>query len=201
MLSRQRLVALLSLGLSLAFLVPISSAVRYNVTIDDTYGDPTNNEQISYSPLEAWKLGQRCTDCTAEPDAARAYNGTWHDGSANDPATPLDAATLMANVRFIGEAVYVYCILIGSTRSPDGYSFLRFYLDGNQVGEFIHDPDGDSTYQYNVPVYVNHSVPFAGHLLQIVNGAIGGKQSLILLDYVVYTFVTLTHRNLAVNRD
>ncbi|KAL7285827.1 hypothetical protein ACG7TL_000936 [Trametes sanguinea] len=71
-----------------------------------------------------------------------------------------------------------------------GYSFLRFYLDGNQVGEFIHDPDGDSTYQYNVPVYVNHSVPFAGHLLQIVNGAIGGKQSLILLDYVVYTFDT-----------
>ncbi|KAI9059609.1 hypothetical protein FKP32DRAFT_1126812 [Trametes sanguinea] len=212
MWSQQRFAILFSIGFSLASLVPNASALRRNVTIDDTYGDPTNNEQMTYSPWEAWRVGPKCSVCTAKPDAAQAYNGTWHDGSANDPSTPLDAATLMVNVPFIGasytttrspvpvqalmswgltgEAVYVYCILAGSKSSPDGYSSLYFYLDGDHVGEFFHTPNGDDTYQYNVPVYVNHSVPFGGHLLQIVNGAIGGQQSLILLDYVVYTIDT-----------
>ncbi|CDO70908.1 hypothetical protein BN946_scf184829.g16 [Trametes cinnabarina] len=181
---------LFSLGLSLAFLPPIASAVRYNVTFDDTYGDPRTGNVISYAPEEAWTLGQRCTDCMAEPDAAQAHNGTWHDGSANDPSTSLDAAILMANVPFIGDAVYVYCILADSSESPDGYTSLRFYIDGKQVGEFVHNPSGDGAYRYNVPVYANSSIPFAGHLLQIINGAIGGPKSLILLDYVVYTFDT-----------
>ncbi|KAI0651452.1 hypothetical protein C8Q79DRAFT_897976 [Trametes meyenii] len=176
-------------GLSLVF------AGRVNVTIDDTYGDEHTGLPIAYTPTDYWKAGQDCTDCTARPDATRAHESTWRDGTFNLNNTEgTDIPVLQASVPFDGVAVYVYCILTGTYSSPDSYSQLNFVIDGETVGEFMHQPNGDGTYYYNVPVYVNESIPAGTHSLQIVNGQAGGKKSLVLLDYIVYTSVSLRPR-------
>ena len=86
-------------------------------------------------------------------------------------------------------AVYVYCIVTRSTVSPDGNSDMTFFIDGEQVGTFVQPPDGDTTYDYNVPVYANTSLAAGPHEIVILNGQPNGNKTLILLDYIVYTFV------------
>ncbi|KAH9891105.1 hypothetical protein C8Q73DRAFT_110266 [Cubamyces lactineus] len=179
--------------LSLCLLVlPLSvSADGVNVTIDDTYGDAQTGAAITYSPPGAWKVGQTCTDCTAHPDPARVYDGTWHDGTYNfwnvtDSGTSA-VPKLTATVSFEGDAVYVYCILAGSDSSPDGYSSMHFELDNGLNGVFTHAPDGDDAYQYDALVFSATGLPAGAHTLTITNGATGGKKSLVLLDYIVYT--------------
>ena len=92
--------------LSLCLLaLPLSaSAERVNVTIDDTYGDVQTGAAITYSPHGAWKAGQTCTDCTARPDPARAYDRTWHDGTYNiwNATGEVDLPELTATVSFEG---------------------------------------------------------------------------------------------------
>ncbi|KAI0666259.1 hypothetical protein C8Q78DRAFT_462469 [Trametes maxima] len=172
-------------GLSIVF------AGRVNVTIDDAYGDERTGLPIEYTPADYWKAGHACTDSTAHPDPSRAYKSTWHDGTFNINNTKgIGVPVLQASVPFDGVAVYVYCILTGTYSSPDSYSWLHFVIDGEAVGEFVHQPNGDGTYYYNVPVYVNESVPAGNHSLQIVNGQAGGEKSLVLFDYIVYTSVS-----------
>ena len=88
-----------------------------------------------------------------------------------------------------GVAVYVYCVVTHSFNSPVGNSDMSFFIDGNLVGNFVQPPTGDTTYQYNVPVYVNESLPSGPHTIAIVNGHPDGNQSLTLLDSIVYTYV------------
>ncbi|KAI8983377.1 hypothetical protein BD414DRAFT_490726 [Trametes punicea] len=167
-----------------ASLGPLSaSATLVNVTIDDTFGDESNGSQVVYEPDDAWSAGQTCAACTAHPDSTLARNGTWHDGTTQANSTQL----LTAAVRFEGVAVYVYCIVTRSSTSPDGNSDMTFFLDGDEVGQFVRPPDGNATYEYNVPVYVNQSLAAGAHELAIVNGHLLGNKSLILLDYIVYT--------------
>ncbi|RPD81596.1 hypothetical protein L226DRAFT_2338 [Lentinus tigrinus ALCF2SS1-7] len=64
---------------------------------------------------------------------------------------------------------------------------MSFFIDGILVGNFVQPPTGDTTYQYNVPVYVNESLPSGSHTIAIVNGHPSGNQSLTLLDRIVYT--------------
>ena len=71
-----------SLLTSIALLVlalPIC-ALR-NVTVDDTRGDELTGGQIIYNPPSKWQLGQSCSNCTAELDASKAFDSTWHDAS------------------------------------------------------------------------------------------------------------------------
>ncbi|RPD58421.1 hypothetical protein L227DRAFT_505389 [Lentinus tigrinus ALCF2SS1-6] len=184
--------------LSLAFLTISAvadftrvSAALVNVTIDDTFGDPTTGNQIVYDPPGVWKVGQNCSDCTAQPDRSQLVNGTWHDGtfSAIDENGNVSNQLLTAAVTFQGVAVYVYCVVTHSFRSPVGNSDMSFFIDGILVGNFVQPPTGDTTYQYNVPVYVNESLPFGSHTIAIVNGHPSGNQSLTLLDRIVYTYV------------
>ena len=58
-----------------------SSILYQNITIDDTFGDPTNNNQFSYSPAAAWQQGNGCSDCTAQPNVTQTKDGTWHDST------------------------------------------------------------------------------------------------------------------------
>ncbi|KAG9308335.1 hypothetical protein JVU11DRAFT_12099 [Chiua virens] len=59
-------------------------------------------------------------------------------------------------------------------------------MDGIAVGSFVHSPTSSTNYQYNVPVYVNNSVPSGNHDVSIypVNT---GNSVLMLFDYLVYT--------------
>ncbi|KAI0682003.1 hypothetical protein C8Q76DRAFT_573608, partial [Earliella scabrosa] len=158
-----------------------------NITVDDTLGNPQENLEIVYQPDGAWSLGQNCTNCDAHLNASQVLDGTWHDVSFlsdTPPPTPPSAS-----FTFNGVAIYVYCVVTRSSTQPFGNSDMTFYLDGQQVGTFIQEPSGDSTYQYNVPVYVNASIPSGDHAFMLVNGRAGGQSALALLDYIVFTYV------------
>ncbi|RDX56297.1 hypothetical protein OH76DRAFT_1318572, partial [Lentinus brumalis] len=177
------------LTISTAALSSRASAALVNVTIDDTFGDPITRAQIVYDPPGVWKVGQSCTDCTAQPDRSQLTNGTWHDGTFSAAVENGDDSNqlLTAAVTFEGVAVYVYCVVTHSFKSPVGNSDMSFFIDGNLVGNFVQPPTGDTTYEYNVPVYANDSLPPGTHTIAIVNGVPNGNQSLTLLDYIVYT--------------
>ncbi|KAI0358957.1 hypothetical protein OH77DRAFT_1396261 [Trametes cingulata] len=170
-------------------LLSLASAGRVNVTIDDTLGDELTGQLISYTPQGAWKLGQSCTDCTAHPDASRAHKGSWHDGTFRNPQLSTLTPELTATVSFDGVAVYVYGITTGTSSSLDSSALLSFFIDDALVGHYVHAPNGDSAYQYDVPLFVSGPLPAGQHVLKIVNGASSVKKSLVLLDYVVYTCV------------
>jgi hypothetical protein len=187
-----------------------SLAIFVNVTVDDTLGDPITGQQFSYLPAGSWNVGQTCTACTARPDPSLLFAGTWHDGTFNplpgsnaNPNQPI-VATIPFNGPspflislspfhssrksfFIGSAVYVFVALADSLVSPDGTSDMTFVIDDNIVGTFTLLPLGLPTYQYNVSVYSNTSLPAGPHTLSVVTGQVNGPKSLILLDYIVYT--------------
>ncbi|KAL7285825.1 hypothetical protein ACG7TL_000934 [Trametes sanguinea] len=180
----------------------VASGTLVNVTIDDTYGDELFGTQFLYAPADVWNVGQSCAACTAHPNPALVHNGTWHDGTTQAGSDQLTTATVRFEGAFVsrprpclkldllvGVAVYVFCIVTRSSTSPDGNSDMTFSIDGQEVGRFVQPPDGDTTYDYNVPVYVNTSLPPGPHQLVILNGQPNGNKSLILLDYVVYTCV------------
>lgn len=159
-----------------------------NTTIDDKYGDPDTGALVTYSPALSWNDGSTCKACTARFDKSKAYMGTWHDGTfaLTNATNPTPGAILTASVPFTGSAVYVYCILGHSYEGPDTNTDMTFLLDGQQVGTFKQKPNGNSTWDYDVPVYVNASIPYGAHTLSIENGH-AGEKSLVILDYVVYT--------------
>ncbi|KAF4605578.1 hypothetical protein EYR40_004364 [Pleurotus pulmonarius] len=163
-------------------------AAFVNTTIDDKYGDPDTGALVTYSPALSWNDGLTCTGCTARFDKSRAYMGTWHDGTfaLTNATNPTPGAILTASVPFTGSAVYVYCILGHSFEAPNTNTDMTFLLDGQQVGTFKQKPNGNSTWDYDVPVYVNTSIPNGAHTLSIENGH-AGEKSLVILDYVVYT--------------
>ena len=66
---------------------------------------------------------------------------------------------------------------------------MSFFLDGNLVGSYRQLPTGDATYEYNVPVYANDSLPPGEHTIVVVNGRPSRRQSINLLDYIIYSLV------------
>lgn len=66
---------------------------------------------------------------------------------------------------------------------------MTFMVDDEVVGTFTLPPTtGDQlSYEYNVPVYVNDTIPAGMHTFTIQNGHQGGEQSLVMLDYIMYT--------------
>ena len=138
-----------------------------------------------FYPLDGWNQGSECPGCALRPgfvNVSQAFHGTWHD-STYLPGGPESLISLT----FTGVAVYVYHIVPNQV-STDSYSTLTnlsFFLDGEYVGQYIHEPDSTSDIAYGVPVYVNPTLRNTEHYLNISAG--GPSESLLLFDYVVYT--------------
>ncbi|KAF8061019.1 hypothetical protein FPV67DRAFT_1512485 [Lyophyllum atratum] len=165
-----------------------SQAALQNITIDDTFGDPLSGQKIVYQPAGAWNTID-CVPCTARPDTALAFNGTWHDGTfypapgSNDfPNTPLSAS-----VTFNGTAVYVICILARTTATPFGDSNMTFVIDGNVADTFVKPAPGTTGFDYNVTVYSNPSLEPGTHTITIQNGHVNGPKSIMIIDRIIYT--------------
>ena len=65
---------------------------------------------------------------------------------------------------------------------------MVFRLDGQIAGQYVPPPAAQSqtTYTYNVLVYMNASLGPGPHVFELQNGYVGGPGSLVLLDYMVY---------------
>lgn len=83
-----------SLPLLLLAAVSVVSGALINVTVDDSGRDPHTGFSFSYSPQASWNNGQDCTGCSARPDPAQAYMGTWHDTTFISLQTDIETVTL-----------------------------------------------------------------------------------------------------------
>jgi hypothetical protein len=91
----------------------------------------------------------------------------------------------------VGSAIYVYCILTGSSISPDGNSDMSFAIDGETVGTFQQTPSGDGTYLYDQLVYSKSDLLSGEHNFTLTTGS-NNTKALVILDRLVYTYVTLS---------
>ncbi|KAK7457019.1 hypothetical protein VKT23_010322 [Stygiomarasmius scandens] len=166
-------------------------AVLVNRTIDDTYGDGNGNF-VRYLPEGVWNVGGQCEKCSAKPDPDQLFSKSWHDGDfVSFPGrNNFTNQVLSASVTFNGSAVYVYCVLARNASSPplNGNSDMSFYIDDVLVGTLVKYADSSDPYEYQVPVYVNESLPPGSHNFTLVNGHVNGTESLVLLDRIVYSF-------------
>ncbi|OJT04539.1 hypothetical protein TRAPUB_4809 [Trametes pubescens] len=149
-----------------------------NNTIDDVYGDSTTGLLPTYSPSKQWVVGSTCTTCSiypgnlgfhgsgdasAEVDVTQAFMQTWHNYAYSAGEHPVNIS-----VPFVGQAVYVYQIIVNAVQNNTTNTSLAFALDGTAVGEYTHtaDPVGPRLL-YNVPVYANPSLLPGEHILTI----------------------------------
>lgn len=84
---------------------------RFNVTVDDQDGDPTNGNKIIYTPSTSWQTGQNCTTCTAQPSPqSSAYLGTWMDSTFNPNGTGTNGTPgqiIQASLTFTGTLIHI----------------------------------------------------------------------------------------------
>ena len=68
---------------------------------------------------------------------------------------------------------------------------LAFDIDGTQLSTFTCNSTNisNTTLSYNVLVYSNTDLLHQQHTLEIHNGLGGSSSSLMLLDYVVFTYI------------
>ena len=83
--------------------------------------------------------------------------------------------------------MYVFCILTHTDAHPDGNFDMRFFLDGELDGQFVEAPTGKATWDYNVPVYHKEGLSNGPHTITLASGVLGGPNTLVLLDYMVFT--------------
>ncbi|KIY49193.1 hypothetical protein FISHEDRAFT_72541 [Fistulina hepatica ATCC 64428] len=178
--------------LLLFFLVCLASLLVHATRIVNTTVDDASS-RFTYLPSNSggWALGTNCTGCSAHPDTADLYNGTWHDstfdatsedGEIGDPNIPKNAT-----VTFSGFAIYVYVALALTTSDPTGNSVMTFYIDDVQRGTFYKAAPGENGYEYHVCVFSYDSLSSGDHTLLIQNGLVNGNKSLMLLDYIIYS--------------
>ncbi|KAJ3556236.1 hypothetical protein NM688_g2138 [Phlebia brevispora] len=144
----------------------------------------------AYAPTvgsSSWSFGPDCSKCNAKLDPTKVFNETWHDVSFCPPgdANVSQTATLVFN----GSAIYVYCVIAPSSSGVRiaGSADMLFYIDEQIVGSFTRDTTGQTTFEYNVSVYVNTSIPPGLHTFALQNGRASGGTSLTLLGYMVYS--------------
>ena len=89
--------ALYTVFLSSFFYSLHASATLVNVTVDDSSND------ITYSPVGEWSIGNSCSMCTAHPDAAETKDGTWHDISFFAGGSEADSDPQTASLQFNGK--------------------------------------------------------------------------------------------------
>ncbi|EMD37860.1 hypothetical protein CERSUDRAFT_94852 [Gelatoporia subvermispora B] len=170
-------------------------ATPFNITVDDTNGDPLTLTNVSYTPPASWYTNQDCAsgdpgapgECPPGLQANQAYDLTYH-GSAFFAGR---STGLNATFTFQGTAVYVYCILNAGVFTSN----MTFHLDGQQVGAYTYnsvvtDDTGIPPYQYSVPVFQFGSLSNDNHTFTLTNGDVTtepGPYSIVLLDYFQYT--------------
>ncbi|KAI1796043.1 hypothetical protein LXA43DRAFT_650080 [Ganoderma leucocontextum] len=175
---------MLSLFLALFLYAASVHSELSNFTIDDEFGDETTGLKPIYSPIGDWEQGLTCITCGINIfeiplDTSQIYQSTWHDATHR-----ADEDDTNITVSFNGSAVYVYHIVANSIPYVDTVTQLSFVLDGEFVGQYNHTPDSSGIIMYNVPVFVDTALSNTAHIL-VIRG--GGRESLILFDYVVYT--------------
>ncbi|KAL7277462.1 hypothetical protein ACG7TL_008383 [Trametes sanguinea] len=171
------------LPMTFAAAAPSSSQ---NVTVDDTLGSADGSAKVMYSPPDAWKTGQNCTDCEVKSvDKNSALNGTWHEADYDVSKQ----SSITATLSFEGSAVYAYGMVPHDGSNITSNIYLSFILDDTDVGAFVRTPDGNGTTEYNVLLYSKDGLSSDKHNLTIVvgNPRFGGPQSVALLDYFVFT--------------
>ncbi|KZP14249.1 hypothetical protein FIBSPDRAFT_796861 [Athelia psychrophila] len=166
--------------LVLSYLAHFSAATSSNRTVDDQFGDSVTNLLPVYST--GWSQGATCSVCYVHLNASNVFNGTWHDTTY----IPTSMVPPSVAISFEGTAVYAYCVLGNTVPKTVTLTNLTFLMDGELVGTYQHTPTTSADYQYNVPVYVATSLSNEQHVLTIE--AAGTTNSLILFDYVEYTF-------------
>ncbi|KAM5531505.1 hypothetical protein V8D89_014830 [Ganoderma adspersum] len=179
----------LAISFSVAGLFTSVSALLVNTTLDDTSGTPSTGATILYEPASSWRSGNLslCMNCTARPDAFRAYGETWHEGLSLPPLSGEQSQVLTASLPFNGSAVYVYCIT-----APFWSTDLAFYLDGERTGAFALAANTSRAYEYGVLVYASATLPLAEHTLSIESGSGSGNDTLVPLDRIIYTHDSAT---------
>ena len=81
----------------------------------------------------------------------------------------------------------MFCVITRASTDPFGNTDMSFAIDGEQVGTLQLAPDGNATYLYDVPVYVNESMPRGQHTFTLTNGRASGQTALALLDYMIFS--------------
>ncbi|KAK0446488.1 uncharacterized protein EV420DRAFT_1276697 [Desarmillaria tabescens] len=170
-------------SLSLVLFFSSALATLVNVTVDDQNEDPITRNTVSYTPADAWTVNSTCDNCSAQIDASKTYDNTWHVGKFNG-----SPSVLQASYSFSGTAVYVYCILAPASEHLTGKSDMTFFLDGFQAGTYSSEQDSSSLgYKYNTSVFASETLSPGSHIIQIQSGHSGGDASLILLDSIIYS--------------
>ncbi|KAL1723867.1 hypothetical protein EV715DRAFT_190501 [Schizophyllum commune] len=150
---------------------------------------PGNNvASISYNPAGAWFEGQLCESCRAMPDRNTVYNGTWHHTTDDDT---IDTQDTTMTIQFTGTALYVYCVIANNVSEGTGtMANYDFTLDGQDAGNYHHDPENVTDYFYNVPVYTVSGLENDSHelIVNIAGGSGVSGSSLMLFDYFTYTY-------------
>ncbi|KAG9224106.1 hypothetical protein CCMSSC00406_0006774 [Pleurotus cornucopiae] len=164
----------------LLYILIIAAAAPRNITIDDELGDELTGNRPSFSPLLGWAQGAVCDGCL-KLDAGQTIQRTWHDHTRRSNET-----WSAVSFPFTGTAVFVYCILANNFTGITTLANYSFFLDGAEVGRFIHVPENGSDFQYNVLVYSNTSVPNGNHTFQLLADS-NVSDTLILFDYAQYT--------------
>nr|VWO99248.1 AidA [Ganoderma boninense] len=172
------------LFLSLLF-TPVCSRL-VNVTVDDTFGDPTSGGCLQYlaGTDDAWNAGcptKNCGDCHIGPqnlNLSQIYKQTWHDSTlfAGEPPIAI-------TVQFTGSAVYVFNILPNTISGTITTADIAFSIDEESVGHFTRSPDSSSTVLYNQLVYSNTTLSDGPHTLVMTPNS----NSTILFDYLIYS--------------
>ncbi|KIK69546.1 hypothetical protein GYMLUDRAFT_509850 [Collybiopsis luxurians FD-317 M1] len=162
-----------------------------NITIDDI--DP----RIQYSPAGAWNArnsSQNCSTCPSqvEPNPSEMFSHTWHEGlfSPIPGVTNFTNMPLFLNMTFNGTAVYVFGALAQSTAAvPVAYD-MGFYIDNRLRYTFSQSGENlNSSYEYNICLFAISDLALGDHTLVLQNGQPNATESLVLLDYIVYTYV------------
>ncbi|KAI4520429.1 hypothetical protein K525DRAFT_270799 [Schizophyllum commune Loenen D] len=176
-----------SRAIALAFLAACAHARPRNITLDDD--SPGNSvASISYDPAGAWFEGQLCESCRAMPDRNTVYNGTWHHTTDDNT---IDTQDTTMTIQFTGTALYVYCVIANNVSEGTGtMANYDFTLDGQDAGNYHHDPENVTDYFYNVPVYTVSGLENDSHelIVNIAGGSGVSGSSLMLFDYFTYTY-------------
>ncbi|KAF9068527.1 hypothetical protein BDP27DRAFT_1527923 [Rhodocollybia butyracea] len=153
-----------------------------NITVDDQFGDPSTHSQISYMPPDAWSIAPNCSHC---PDnlslfPAKAYNRTWHDGAVR-PGT-----VRSASLQFYGK-LHVFDVILHSHPHFRKCSMI-FFIDGVRMGSYSSELNSaQDQWMYDVVVFQNTSLAMTKHQLLIQSGQENGPDTIILLDYIMYS--------------
>ncbi|KAI0673872.1 hypothetical protein C8Q78DRAFT_657271 [Trametes maxima] len=164
---------------SILALTRLKGVTAKNFTIDDSAP-----EGVLYLPsANFWSVGLSCSFCALHPDVTQAFNKTWHV-VVYDPG---ELAVPQVDISFTGNSVYVYAILADTI--PGGLNTtdptrVDFFIDGAQVGSFIHNPGPQPRFLYNQLIYANQSLENGDHLIVIKPKT--DASSIIFFDYVMY---------------